>query len=73
MIANNYDFIGMIDLDEGNHLSAKSYFVKALALKKEQGDISAISFSHTNLGVAYTFLERYDSAMFHLDRALDIR
>lgn len=72
LIGNNYSRFGIMYNKKGHYQKAKSYFFKALSIRKELSDTFSIITAYTNLGNVYYKLEKTDSALYFLDKALSL-
>lgn len=69
--ASIYDIIGNLYESMERVDEAFKYWKKAYAIRKEQKDTFGMSSSELNYGIFYSYKEKYDSAVYYLELAID--
>lgn len=65
-----YNSISWLNNKTGNHSLAKNYAFKALRLSEKMKDEKRIAEMHYRISCTYTGLEKVDSALYHIEKAL---
>lgn len=65
-----YDNISWLNNKTGNHSLAKNYAFKALRLSEKIKDEKRIAEMYYRISCTYTGLEKVDSALYHIEKAL---
>ena len=67
-----YTTLGNISLSQNNYESAFSSYNSALSLSQSYGDDEYLISAHKNIAKTYAGLEKFNSAIFHNQQALEI-
>ncbi|MCE3226107.1 MAG: yrrB 5 [Bacteroidetes bacterium] len=71
-VANCYNGIANVYYDQQNHEKALEYFLKTASILDHSSE-SNKSVVYLNLGMAYSDVKKFDSAMFYFGKSLSIR
>ncbi len=71
-VARRVNNVGVVHYKLKNYRKALHYFTESVTLRTEIGDVTDLDVAMTNAGLCYAYLGIDDSAVYFLDKALEV-